>query len=294
MRNDPVCARPGRRALALLALSALLTACSLTSIAYNHATMLLAWKVDEFFSLDAAQDADVRMRLDRVLGWHRARQLPDYARFLGQVRNRLRGSVTPADVAWLYGEVKQRIDPLVDAAAPEAAAFVKTLRPEQIRELERRFDQANERFRRKYLDPAPERVRETFLKGALERVEYWFGAPDAAQHRQLAEAAEQIPFEPLLVQQDIARRQVELAAMLRAAVQGRPAAEVERDLRRHFGRPEEGSTPEYARYLERQRAAMHRFDAVAANLATGPQRERALRRLQGFIDDFTVLAGAGG
>ena len=253
MRNDPGCARPGRRALALLALSVLVTACSLTSMAYNHATRLITWKIDEFFSLDAGQDAEVRMRLDRVLAWHRARQLPDYARFLGQVRDRLRGPVTPADVAWLYGEVKQRIDPLIDAAAPEAAAFVKTLRLEQIRELERRFDRTNERFRGKYLDPAPERVREAFLKGAQERVEYWFGAFDAAQHRRLAEAAEQIPFDPRLVQQDIARRQVELAAILSAAVQGRPAAEVEHDLRRYFGRPEEGRTPEYARYLERQR-----------------------------------------
>ena len=103
MRNDPGCARPGRRALALLALSVLVTACSLTSMAYNHATRLITWKIDEFFSLDAGQDAEVRMRLDRVLAWHRARQLPDYARFLGQVRDRLRGPVTPADVAWLYG-----------------------------------------------------------------------------------------------------------------------------------------------------------------------------------------------
>ena len=30
--------------------------------------------------------------------------------------------------------------------------------------------------------------------------------------------------------------------------------------------------------------------AAAANLATEPQRQRALRRLQGFIDDFGVLA----
>ena len=82
MRNDPGCARPGRRALALLALSVLVTACSLTSMAYNHATRLITWKIDEFFSLDAGQDAEVRMRLDRVLAWHRARQLPDYARFL--------------------------------------------------------------------------------------------------------------------------------------------------------------------------------------------------------------------
>ena len=36
MRNDAGCARPGRRALALLALSALLTACSLTSIQSVH------------------------------------------------------------------------------------------------------------------------------------------------------------------------------------------------------------------------------------------------------------------
>jgi len=66
--------------------------------------------------------------------------------------------------------------------------------------------------------------------------------------------------------------------------------EVERDLRRYFGRPEEGRAPEYARYLERQRHAMYRFDAAAANLATEPQRARSLRRLQGFIDDFSALA----
>ena len=70
----------------------MLSACSsatLTRLAYNNAAMaysnlgpMLTWMVDDYVDLDGAREDWVRVRIDRVLAWHRAEELPRYRALL--------------------------------------------------------------------------------------------------------------------------------------------------------------------------------------------------------------------
>jgi hypothetical protein len=72
-----------RRHTVLLALAALLVAgCSALKLGYTQADIILGWRANSYFDLDADQRREFSTRLDQLLAWHRHEQLPDYAQFL--------------------------------------------------------------------------------------------------------------------------------------------------------------------------------------------------------------------
>ena len=83
------------RMIAWLGVALGAAACSnaaLTRLAYNNAAFaygnlapMLAWMVDEYVDIDGAREDWVRARLDRVMAWHRAEELPRYRAFFESV-----------------------------------------------------------------------------------------------------------------------------------------------------------------------------------------------------------------
>lgn len=281
------------RGVILGAIAALLvSACSVVTIGYQFAPSFVYWRLDQALDFDAGQAADVRARLDRLYEWHRRSELADYARFLGQVQKRVDPPVSDADVSWLHDEVRRRYTRILEAAAADAIDVALGLRSEQIDALERRFARMGADFERDLVDLSPERARETMYRHALKTLEPWYGAFDDSARRRLRELAEEIPLDFRLELEDSRRRRRELVAFLRAVSAGKLTArgEIGERLKRFFGRWEEGRTISYAEYAERNRAALHRLYAGAANLATPAQRARARRELQNYIDEIAVLA----
>lgn len=270
----------------------LVSACSVVAIGYYFTTEFVYRRLDQALDFDAAQAADVRARLDRLHAWHRRSELADYARFLGEVQARIGRPVTTNDVAWLYAEVRRSYTRILEAAASDAVDVVLGLRSEQIDAPERRFARMSADFARQLVDLSPERARETMYGHALKTLERWYGRFDDSARGQLRGLAEEVPLDFRLELEDLRRRQGELAAFLRAVSAGRVTAreEIGERLKRFFGRWEEGRTIPYAEYAERNRAALHRLYAEAANLATPGQRERARRELQHYIDEIAALA----
>src|SRR5436190_7021550 len=75
----------------LLALDALLilSACSFTklaymnaALAYDNATPVLAWLVDDYVDMSGSQKGWVKNRLRTAMDWHRRQELPEYRRFV--------------------------------------------------------------------------------------------------------------------------------------------------------------------------------------------------------------------
>src|SRR5258708_7753751 len=83
--------------LAVLTGTLLISGCSAIRIGYNQADTILAWMADDYFDFDAAQKQDFNTRIDRLLKWHRQEQLPDYARFLAEIKQRGQQRLTRDD-----------------------------------------------------------------------------------------------------------------------------------------------------------------------------------------------------
>ena len=284
-----------RRAATVLAVAlfGFVAGCSLVSIGYNNASLLAVWGSNRWFALTSAQESDLRTRLEPLLAWHRTVQLPDYALFLTRLQVRIQGRVEVADVAWLYAEARQRFHVVVDAVAPDAAALVLTLRPDQIDRLESRFARTDQEFATSEVDVPSAESRERFVGDSIKSVERWLGKLDELQRKRLRALAMDMPFEPRLMHEDYVRRHRELIELLRSGIAGGQESRtaVESGLRRIIGRWQEGQSAASADYNQRQTAAFHRYFAEAINLAQPEQRRHATERLQEYIDELLSLAG---
>lgn len=276
-----------------VALLAWLAGCSLVSLGYNNASLLAVWGSNRWFSLTSAQESDLHARLEPLLAWHRVVQLPDYAVFLTRLQTRIQRRVEVADVAWLYAETRKRFHVVVDAVAPDAAALVLTLRPDQIDRLESRFARTDQEFATSDVDVPQAEARERFVGDSVKSVERWLGKLDEPQRKRLRALAMDMPFEPRLMHEDYVRRHRDLIELLRSGIAGGQESRtaVESSLRRIIGRWQEGQSAAHADYNLRQTAAFHRYFAEAINLATAEQRRHASERLQEYIDELLALAG---
>lgn len=297
--------RPGRcgggtlfslraRALALLfALSLVLFAgCSAIRVGYNQADTLLAWMADDYFDLDATQEQDFRARIDRLLKWHRAEQLPDYARLLAEIRQRGQQPMTREDAAWIVESAKARFRMIAIHGAPEAADMLATLTPDNLRALETQYDKINQKFVREYkLNGTLEERKRARLERTLKQVRDWAGPLTHAQEERIAALNNAIPNADHLRHQDRMRRQKEFMALL-GQRQNKTAFAPQ--VRTWLVDWDKGRSAEFEKLqteIYDKRVSLY---LEVDRMLTPQQREHVLRKLQGYIDDLRLLAARPG
>jgi hypothetical protein len=279
--------RPLFRLLALLLALLLLPACSAVRVAYNQADNLLAWMAHDYFDLEPLQKQEFNTRIDALLAWHRAEQLPDYARFLGEIKKRTERTATRDDALWLLDGAKARYRVLAAKGTPDAVDILASLTPENIKALQKQFDKVNKKFSDEYkLTATQEERRRARLERTLKRIREWTGPLTPAQEARITALNDTIPYTDHLRQQDRQRRQKEFLALLEHRAN---KAEFARLLRPWLadweaGRPaamqaalDEGYEKRILLYLE-----------VEHSLSP-QQRAHVQRKLQGYIEDIHAL-----
>lgn len=266
----------------------LVSACSAIRIGYNQADTLLAWMADDYFDFDATQKQDFKTRIDRLLKWHRDEQLPDYSRFLADIKKRGQHDFTTADAAWLVEGAKTRFRTLARHGARDAAELLATLTPDNIRALEKQYDKVNQKFVREYkLNGSIEDRKRARLDRTLKQLRDWAGPLTHAQEERIKAVNDAIPSTDALRHQDRQRRQKELIALLQLR---HNKAEFAPQLQTWLTDWEKGRTPEFDKAQQEsyeKRVALH---LEVERMLTPQQREHVLYKLQGYIDDIQALA----
>jgi hypothetical protein len=278
------------RTLALFAtlLAALLFGgCSTVRIGYNQADTILAWMADDYFDFDAAQRQDFNTRIDRLLKWHRQEQLPDYARFLAEIKQRGQRPFTREDVTWMVDGAKARFRTIARHGAADAAEILATLTPDNLRALEKQYAKVNQKFAREYmLNGTPEDRKRERLERTLKQVREWAGTLSHAQEERISQLNDAIPPTNALRHQDRQRRQKEFIALLKLR---HNKAEFAPQLQAWLADWEKGRAPEFDKA---QNDAYEKRVALYLELErtlTPQQREHVLHKLQGYIDDIQAL-----
>ena len=281
----------GFRHMLLLACAALLlAACSAVTTGYKNAPTLLTWWADRYFDLDHDQEAQVKERIAALRVWHRT-QLPGYNQMLADAQSRMHRTVTPQDIAWLFAQGEERYRALIAQAAGPAAELAAGLRPDNLAALEKKLAKNNADFEEDYILSTPEKRHEKRYERMLEQAERWYGSFSREQKEKIRELAAQVPENYPLVLEDRRRRQAEVLAILRAAVEKKvPQEETARQLKTWAGEFERGRSPAYRDFGLRYRAGLHQMFAAIANLATPQQRQVAEKNVQRYMHDFTQLA----
>ena len=283
--------------IAILLLAALaFAACSsatFTRLAYNNAALaysnlgpMLTWIVDDYVDLDGSREDWVRVRIDRVLAWHRTEELPRYRTLLETMLAKSARAFEPGDIASHQGELRAAYHRLVAQVIPDTAEFISTLEAAEVEQMERKFAEDNRRFVRESVKGTPEERLERRVGRFLGHLESWVGKLTAEQkalvvsrYPELRDVSEELLGERRF-------RQSELLALIRSRPT-RPALEA--GLRRLFIDTDSWRRPEYAAKLRARDEQLHMLISDLSATLTPTQRAHLQNRIRRFLGDITTL-----
>lgn len=164
----------------LLAALVLLVGCSLRKIGYNLAPRFVVSRLSSTFDLNKAQKQQAQVAVAGLHSWHRQNELPRYVEFLDAILNKTADGLTREEVLWMLGEGERTWERAVQKVAPEMAALLVTLSPEQLSHSEAELNKGSqERFER--LELSEQDYVNFRLKKAKKTMNTWLGSYTDAQ-----------------------------------------------------------------------------------------------------------------
>ena len=283
------------RALLLIALLALTAACSTIRFSYNHGDTLLYWWLDAYVDFEGEQSAWVKRDINELFQWHRKTQLHDYASLLAGFQRELAGNPTQADLLAGYRELRSRTEVLAMRAVPDMVDLARSLTPDQITQMEERFNKKNEEYRRKFVSGSVEKRQQARYDKSMEQFKLWFGNFSDEQEKALRRASDARPLDGNIWLEERIVRQRKILALARKIQQDKPGKEqtgamITALLREFFGRMD---SPDRKGFYDTYMNATTTYILTAIKIATPAQKAHAQKRMQGWIDEFNVLAREG-
>ena len=293
MKNFNTHHRLGRHIrLLLLIVVMTVAACSSVRFTYNHGDTLLYWWLNAYLDLDSEQSGWVKKDIDNLFSWHRKSQLKDYTELLRNGQRQLAGTMTQADLLGDFGDIKTRAELLTFKALPELADLARSVRPEQIAQMEKKFSSNNDDYRKKFLRGDTEKRQKVRFQKSMEQFELWFGAFSREQEAQLRKASDARPLNNEIWLDERMLRQKRIVATLRKIQSeklGKDAAIalLHNMVKELFDRLD---APERKAFFDSYIDSSCQMILTAVRIATPAQKAHAHKRMQGWIDDFTTLA----
>ncbi|NVD70777.1 hypothetical protein HUX88_09400 [Duganella sp. BJB1802] len=280
------------RRLLMVILLAVLAGCSSLRLAYNHGDTLLYWWLDAYVDLNSDQKTWVKRDIDELFRWHRKTQLHDYAQILQTAQRQLAGNPTTADLIGDYDEVKSRTQLLLFKALPELADLARSLQPDQIATLEKKFAANNAEFRKKNMKGDLDAQLKFRYKKSMEQFELWFGNFSPEQEAQIRKASDARPLDNDIWLDERMRRQKNILTLVQKVQREKLNKEATMALihtliRDTFERLEHS---ERKQFFDAYEASTAQLVLTVVKIATPAQKAHAQKRMQGWIDDFNSLS----
>ena len=213
------------RALFLIALLTVLAACSTIRFSYNHGDTLLYWWLDAYVDFEGDQSDWVKRDIGELFQWHRKTQLQEYAALLGKYQRQLAGNPSQADLIGDYKEIRSRTEVLAYHAVPKMVDLARSLTPEQIKQMEERFEKKNDEYRRKFVSGSVEKRSEARYDKAMEQLKLWFGNFSREQEAALRRASDARPLDSNIWLEERILRQRKILALARKIQAEKPSKE---------------------------------------------------------------------
>ena len=224
-RTGTAAPRPGWRGLVLAACWLPcwpLRAAARSRWPYNQSTTLVYWWLDGLVDFDRRQTRPVKDALAATLAWHRQTQLPAVIEDLERLKAESLQDATAAQACGWWRRALSHRDAILSQAAPDLADIAVTLTPAQLRHLERKLTERDEKWRQERMqtDPA-EREREQ-TERLVERIERIYGTVSKEQTVWLSDRLRRSPWDPA---RWLTERQAHQRTTLESLrqLQGRPA-----------------------------------------------------------------------
>jgi hypothetical protein len=280
------------RTLFLIVLMVTVAGCSSIRFTYNHGDTLLYWWLNNYLDLDSDQSGWVKKDIDNLFQWHRKTQLKDYVQLLQNGQRQLAGNLSQADLLADYHDIKSRTELLAYKALPELADLARTIRPEQIAQMEKKFAKNNDDYRKKFMKGDQEQQQKARFKKSMEQFDLWFGNFTSEQEAVLRKASDARVLDNEVWMAERMRRQKQIVTALRKIQQEKLSKDatvsvLHNLIKEVFARFE---APERKAFFDTYTDQTIQMILTAVKIATPAQKAHAQKRMQGWIEDFTVLA----
>lgn len=282
------------RIIGLLALAVLLNACSAIKIAYNQAPELAYWYLDGYVDFNGNQMVQVKDELARLQAWHRQSQLPIYVETLQKLQQEVPANISSDRVCAVYSDIRRKLMAVSDRAEPAIAALATSIEPQQITQMEKRFEKSNKEYREDYIEASAKASRKKRYKQAVDRAEMLYGRLDDAQLATIGKNIDQSHFEAKLFYAERLRRQRDATQSLKTLVAARQSgvqtaektkAAVRGVMDRSFNSPDAA----YRSYQEKFTQDGCKDLAEFHNTTTAEQRAHAVKTLTKYEQDMKIL-----
>ncbi len=263
-----------------------LNACTATRLAYNNASVVLNYYLDDFVDLSSAQKAWLSPRWIKLVEWHRENELPIYKKLLLQSKEQLNGQITAAEVNAVSGEIKASFIRAVDFLMPDITEFVAQLTPAQIDYLERKLAKDNTKRAKEITRTIDDRKKRK-LEKYLENFEENFGKASDEQRAKITEVVSSWPLLDEARQEQSLRGQAAFLKLLRE--HSKDPAVISATLKARITKPETNRTPTYQTLIAEEEKQNIALNVWLVNNASPKQKAKLAAQLEGYAQDVTGL-----
>ena len=269
--------------------------CGLVKTGYRNGDTVGLFMMNRYLDLSSEQKEFVKPKLRSLLAWHRSTQLPDYTAVATDLQRRATQPITVTEVTALGEQMKKRAYTTVDHALPDLADLALRLTPENIKAMQDKFTEDDEKFRDENVKVSLEKAKKVRYEKTLERVEEWYGKFGSEQRVAIRQYSDARPIDNEILLAERRRRQADVIAMLERVQREKPSRDaVIAMLKGVSARFDDSPDPERRAFVDSFRKSTAEMNAQIHNLATPQQRQNAVVKLQEWIDDFRSLSTQGG
>lgn len=278
------------RIISLLAVCAVLQACSAVKIAYNQAPALAYLYLDGYADFNDVQTAQVKAELVKFQGWHRQTQLPAYIDLLQKVQPIMLQDITQPQACEVFAEVRKKVTAMTDYAEPATASLVAAFTPNQLAAMERKFAKSNAKWRDDFLDGSAKEQFEKRHKKAINRGEMLYGSINDKQRGLIAEQIGRSQFKAAQSYAERQRRQKDILQTLGKLVASpQDQDSLRKEMMNLMTRSVASPDATYRSYLDQNIQTGCANFAELHNTTTPEQRKNAVDVLAGYARDFKTL-----
>lgn len=292
--TPPVTPRRGWHRLKVagaLAIAATVSACALIKTGYENADTVGMFWINGYLDLSSEQKDYVKPKLRTLIAWHRKTQLPDYKTLAQTLKKRADTDITAAEVTDIQKQFRERIETMVQHAIPEAADLALRLTPENIKVMQDKFEDNDDKFRDDMMRGDTDRQNKARYEKTLDRAEEWYGRFSKDQRAQIRKWSDARPLNNDAMLAERQRREKEMIDLLTKVQKEKPSRDQVIALLKDYAQRFEWSPdPQRRAFQEAYRKATYEMDAAIHNQSTPAQRAKAKAKLQDWSDTFDELS----
>ncbi|TCN90304.1 DUF6279 family lipoprotein [Shewanella fodinae] len=280
-----------KRFLLLLTALLMLSACS-TKMSYHFLDWAIARQLDDYVSLNKAQEQQFEQALQAFMQWHRQQELPRYSNDLRQLRSALQQhSLTPEFLSRFTDNARQHWLRIFSHTFDNIVPLVASFDDAQVAQIKKQLAKDQQSLQQEYQDKTAEQLLTQADERLQEQLQDWIGRLTPPQ-KQLIHQYNQQRLDITKLWLDY--RHEWYQQLVVALEQRHDPILLRQRLQLLLTTPEQLRSMEYQQQLDTNRQRLGLMLVQVAQHMNAKQQRHIQRKLDDLISDLDDLSGVNG